>query len=87
MLLRYVAKPLFNYISFGTGGIKSNVSPLVAEQYTNKHAYVKKLKSGEEVIVTPQATIQKVNWNKWHFSISAYKRYINIPIKKFNISY
>lgn len=43
-------------VGLGTGGIKSNVSPLVAEQYRSHHPYVKTLKSGERVIVTPQAT-------------------------------
>lgn len=47
-------------IGLGTGGIKSNVSPLIAEQYSNTKAYVKTLKSGERVIVDPAATIQRI---------------------------
>ncbi|GAA5798404.1 hypothetical protein HPULCUR_003806 [Helicostylum pulchrum] len=47
-------------IGFGTGGIKSNVSPLVAEQYTSRSAYVTTTAKGERVIVTPQATYQKI---------------------------
>jgi dipeptide/tripeptide permease len=43
-------------VGLGTGGIKSNVSPLVAEQYKSSKPYIKTLKSGERVIVTPQAT-------------------------------
>ena len=34
-------------IGLGTGGIKSNVSPLIADQYTITKPYVKTLKSGE----------------------------------------
>ncbi|ODQ63433.1 PTR2-domain-containing protein [Nadsonia fulvescens var. elongata DSM 6958] len=45
-------------IGLGTGGIKSNVSPLIADQYTNTKKYIKTLKSGERVIVDPTATIQ-----------------------------
>ncbi|KAK9491068.1 POT family-domain-containing protein [Lipomyces doorenjongii] len=47
-------------IGFGTGGIKSNVSPLIAEQYTNTKRYIKELKSGERVIVDPAVTIQSL---------------------------
>ncbi|ORX60330.1 PTR2-domain-containing protein [Hesseltinella vesiculosa] len=47
-------------IGCGTGGIKSNVSPLVAEQYKSKKPYVKTLENGKRVIITPQATIQKI---------------------------
>lgn len=47
-------------IGAGTGGIKSNVSPLIAEQYQNTTPYIKTLKSGERVIVDPAATIQRI---------------------------
>ncbi|KAI9267913.1 POT family-domain-containing protein [Phascolomyces articulosus] len=57
-------------IGLGTGGIKANVSPLVAEQYSVPKPYVRKQekanwygkKTGEieYVIVTPQATYQKL---------------------------
>ncbi|KAK7203538.1 putative MFS peptide transporter [Myxozyma melibiosi] len=47
-------------IGLGTGGIKSNVSPLIAEQYTNTKKYIKELKSGERVIVDPAVTIQSL---------------------------
>lgn len=47
-------------IGLGTGGIKSNVSPLIAEQYQNTKAYVKTLKSGERVIVDPAVTVQRI---------------------------
>ena len=47
-------------IGLGTGGIKSNVSPLIAEQYQNTKPFLKTLKSGERVIVDPAATIQRI---------------------------
>ncbi|KAK9235939.1 POT family-domain-containing protein [Lipomyces kononenkoae] len=47
-------------VGLGTGGIKSNVSPLIAEQYTNTKRYIKELKSGERVIVDPSITIQSL---------------------------
>lgn len=47
-------------IGLGTGGIKANVSPLIADQYTNTKQYVKTLKSGERVIVDPSATVESI---------------------------
>ncbi|EPS36439.1 hypothetical protein H072_10049 [Dactylellina haptotyla CBS 200.50] len=47
-------------IGFGTGGIKANVSPLIAEQYTRKKMAVKTLPSGERVILDPALTIQRI---------------------------
>lgn len=47
-------------IGLGTGGIKSNVSPLIADQYTNTKRYVKTLKNGSKVIVDPSLTVQSI---------------------------
>ncbi|KAI9836777.1 MAG: hypothetical protein M1819_000942 [Sarea resinae] len=47
-------------IGIGTGGIKSNVSPLIAEQYTRKKMAVKTLKTGERIILDPAATVQRI---------------------------
>lgn len=47
-------------IGLGTGGIKSNVSPLIAEQYRGTKQTIKTLKSGERVIVDPALTIQRI---------------------------
>jgi POT family proton-dependent oligopeptide transporter len=59
-------------IGLATGGIKPNVSPLVAEQYRSKGAYVKTLKNGRRVIVTPQATYQKIfNYFYWGINIGS----------------
>jgi len=46
-------------MAIGAGSIKSNVSPMIAEQYQGK-LRKKTLKSGEEVIVSPTVTIQSV---------------------------
>ncbi|ANB15292.1 Ptr2p [Sugiyamaella lignohabitans] len=47
-------------IGLGTGGIKSNVSPLIADQYTITKPYIKTLKNGERVVVDPALTVQSV---------------------------
>lgn len=47
-------------IGLGAGGIKSNVSPLIAEQYRETIQTVRVEKSGERVIVDPAVTIQRI---------------------------
>lgn len=47
-------------IGLGTGGIKCNVSPLIAEQVRSTNAFVKTLRSGKQVIVDPDITVQRV---------------------------
>ncbi|KAH7080634.1 helicase C-terminal domain-containing protein [Paraphoma chrysanthemicola] len=47
-------------IGLGTGGIKSNVSPLIAEQVLSTKPYIKTLHSGEKVIVDPEITVQRI---------------------------
>ncbi|KAF4251453.1 hypothetical protein CNMCM8980_006726 [Aspergillus fumigatiaffinis] len=47
-------------IGLGFGGIKSNVAPLIAEQYARKPLQIKTLTSGEKVIVDPNVTIQTI---------------------------
>lgn len=46
-------------IGLGTGGIKSNVAPLIADQYRAKKPFIRTLKTGQRVIVDPAATIQR----------------------------
>jgi POT family proton-dependent oligopeptide transporter len=59
-------------IGLGTGGIKSNVSALIVEQYTNTKRYIKVLKNGERVIVDPIVTIQRIyTWFYWGINIGA----------------
>lgn len=56
-------------LGIGTGGIKSNVSPLIAEQYTETKMRTKVLKSGERVVVDPAVTIQSL-YNIFYWCIN-----------------
>ncbi|KAJ5366855.1 hypothetical protein N7541_000796, partial [Penicillium brevicompactum] len=47
-------------LSFGAGIFKPNVSPLVLDQNPTNKAYTKTLKSGEKVIVDPEATSNRI---------------------------
>ncbi|KAJ5681381.1 uncharacterized protein N7477_001321 [Penicillium maclennaniae] len=47
-------------IGLGTGGIKSNVAPLIADQYKRKKMALKTLPKGERVIIDPALTIQRI---------------------------
>lgn len=47
-------------IGLGTGGIKSNVAPLVAEQMTESKMKIKITKNGERVIQDPNITFQRI---------------------------
>lgn len=47
-------------IGLGTGGIKSNVSPLIAEQVRSTTPFVKTLRGGRQVIVDPELTVQRI---------------------------
>ncbi|PVI02470.1 peptide transporter PTR2-A [Periconia macrospinosa] len=48
-------------IGLGTGGIKSNVAPLIADQYKRRRMVVKTdEKTGERVIIDPSITIQRI---------------------------
>lgn len=47
-------------IGLGTGGIKSNVSPLIAEQYQETKLRVRINRNGEKVIVDPTVTISRI---------------------------
>ncbi|KAI8977078.1 POT family-domain-containing protein [Mycotypha africana] len=70
-------------IGFATGGIKSNVSPLVAEQYRGTRAYVKTLKNGKRVIVSPQATYQKIfNYFYWGINVGSLSAIATTELEK-----
>lgn len=47
-------------IGLGTGGIKSNISPLIAEQIRIQRPAIKTLKSGKRVVVDPSRTVERV---------------------------
>ena len=44
----------------GTGMFKSNISPLVAEQYKGTKLFLKTTKTGERVIVDPALTVARI---------------------------
>ncbi|PNY26124.1 Peptide transporter PTR2 [Tolypocladium capitatum] len=47
-------------IGLGTGGIKSNIAPLIADQYQRRVMAIKTEKSGERVIIDPAITYQRI---------------------------
>lgn len=48
-------------IGLGTGGIKSNVAPLIADQYRRRRMVVSNdPKTGEKIIIDPAITIQRI---------------------------
>ncbi|OAG10772.1 MFS peptide transporter-like protein Ptr2 [Paraphaeosphaeria sporulosa] len=47
-------------MGIGTGGFKSNISPLIAEQYKNRKAYVRTKKNGNKEIVDPATTAARI---------------------------
>ncbi|EEP82598.1 hypothetical protein UREG_07463 [Uncinocarpus reesii 1704] len=47
-------------VGIGTGGIKSNVAPLIADQYKRKTMAIGVTKEGERVILDPGLTIQRI---------------------------
>lgn len=47
-------------MGLGTGLFKSNISPLVAEQYRRTKLFIRISKSGERVIVDPALTVSRV---------------------------
>ncbi|GAA5799055.1 hypothetical protein HPULCUR_004464 [Helicostylum pulchrum] len=93
-------------IGLGTGGIKANVSPLVAEQYKNTKPFVKTIKpklsskfAADEgdlpvhnsvankgdvrVIVTPQATYQKLfNMFYWGINCGSLAAVVTVILEK-----
>ncbi len=47
-------------MGLGTGGFKSNISPLIAEQYKDERPYVRTNKLGKKEIVDPAATTARI---------------------------
>ncbi|KAI8969198.1 POT family-domain-containing protein [Mycotypha africana] len=73
-------------IGLATGGIKSNVSPLVAEQYKNSKPYIKTIQKGgsqQQVIVSPQATYQKLfNYFYWGINCGSLAAITTVILEK-----
>ncbi|CAF0874988.1 unnamed protein product [Didymodactylos carnosus] len=69
-------------IGLGTGGIKSNVSPLTAEQYTRTKPIIKEIK-GKMKIIDPDITIQSIfNWFYWAINLGSLSAIITTSIEK-----
>jgi hypothetical protein len=47
-------------MGIGTGGFKSNISPLIAEQYKRTKPFIRTQKDGERVIVDPALTVSRM---------------------------
>ncbi|CAG8469636.1 12241_t:CDS:2 [Ambispora gerdemannii] len=72
-------------IGFGAGGIKSNVSSMVAEQYHQKKAYLKTLETGEKVVVDPKLTVQSIfHWFYLAINIGALSSIITTNVEKYH---
>ena len=56
-------------VAFGTGGIKSTVAPLIADQYRAIRMFIKTLPSGERVIVDPDVTISRI-YNLFYWCVN-----------------
>ncbi|CAF1446017.1 unnamed protein product [Adineta steineri] len=71
-------------IGMGAGGVKSNVSPLMAEQYTRKTLIVKEIK-GKKKIIDPQITIQSLfNWFYWAINLGALSSILTVNVEKYH---
>ncbi|KAF5545429.1 proton-dependent oligopeptide transporter POT family [Fusarium phyllophilum] len=47
-------------IGLGTGGIKSNIAPLIADQYQRRRMAIRTEKNGERVVIDPAITYQRI---------------------------
>ncbi|KIK52480.1 hypothetical protein GYMLUDRAFT_265401 [Collybiopsis luxurians FD-317 M1] len=54
-------------MGLGTGMFKSNISPLVAEQYKGTKLFIKTTKTGERVIVDPALTVARIYMVVFYF--------------------
>ncbi|KAL3474079.1 POT family-domain-containing protein [Aspergillus californicus] len=69
-------------IGLGTGGIKANVTPFCAEQHQTSQPYLKTLKSGEQVIVDPDLTVERMFlWFYWAVNIGALSPLITVNVE------
>ncbi|KAI0002460.1 peptide transporter PTR2A [Russula compacta] len=57
-------------IGVGTGGFKSNISPLVAEQQRHLRPFISQSKSGERVVVNPTLTTSRIYMVRFLYTLS-----------------
>ncbi|CAF3610491.1 unnamed protein product [Rotaria sp. Silwood1] len=71
-------------LGFGTGGVKSNVSPLMAEQYSRTKSIIKVIK-GKRKIIDPSVTMQSMfNWFYWAINIGSLSLIATTNIEKYH---
>ncbi|CAF1149126.1 unnamed protein product [Rotaria sordida] len=71
-------------IGTGTGGVKSNVSPLMAEQYSRTKPIITVIK-GKRKIIDPSVTMQSMfNWFYWAINIGALSLIATTNIEKYH---
>ncbi|KXJ87923.1 POT family protein [Microdochium bolleyi] len=70
-------------VGLGTGGLKSCIAPLSAEQNTSFTSYIKTLKSGERVIVDSQLTNASIfMWYYWAANVGSLSSLITTSVEK-----
>jgi POT family proton-dependent oligopeptide transporter len=57
-------------IGVGTGGFKSNISPLVAEQQRHLRPFISQTKSGERVVVNQTLTTSRIYMVRFLYKLS-----------------
>ncbi|CAF3384594.1 unnamed protein product [Rotaria sp. Silwood1] len=68
----------------GAGGVKSNVSPLMAEQYTRTTPVITEIR-GKKKIIDPKVTMQSMfNWFYWAINIGALSSIITTNTEKYH---
>ncbi|CRG83377.1 Peptide transporter PTR2 [Talaromyces islandicus] len=71
-------------IGIGTGGIKTNVNSLIAEQYTGPKKAVQVLKSGEKVLVDKDLTLQRIFTTFFiYVNIGSVTSMVTTPVEKY----
>jgi POT family proton-dependent oligopeptide transporter len=62
----------------GTGLFKSNISPLIAEQYRRTKSFVITTSSGERVIVDPALTVSRMYMVSQPILITSLRKFLTI---------
>ncbi|TIA88603.1 hypothetical protein E3P99_02499 [Wallemia hederae] len=77
---------VFQIISgLGTGGIKSQISVILAEQTNSSAAYVRTESTGERVIVDPNVTVQRLmNWFYWSINVGSLAFVVTPNVEKYH---
>ncbi|KAH7024402.1 POT family-domain-containing protein [Microdochium trichocladiopsis] len=70
-------------VGLGTGGLKSCIAPLSAEQNTSFKSYIKMTKSGERVVVDAQLTNASIfMWYYWAANVGSLASLITTSVEK-----